>query len=211
MSENLDSGSYQRLDGNKLIAGLRAENKAAFEYVFRKYFPRIRLFAFRMTNNDEDSLDIAQDVLISLFKNTKRITSEGQLKSWLFKMARNACFNYIKHKKVEQKYLDFIQQDNPSLNLYMLSFLEEKEADDLRNEIMKEVMTIISTMGESVQKVFVLSKFQQMKNKEIAEITGLHIKTVEKHLSRAMKRLQSDLAFGSEQKKTNLYFFLIFF
>lgn len=201
----------QVFDEDKLIEGLHAETRAAFEYVFRKYFPRIRLFAFRMTNNFEDSQDIAQDVFLALFKNTKRVTSEGVLKSILFKMTRNACFNYIKHKKVEQKYVDFIRQEDPSFNLYMLSFLEEREAEDLRNEIMKDVMSIVSMMGQSVQKVFVLSKLQHKKNQEIAEITGLHIKTVEKHLSRAMKRLKSELTFGSEQKKTNLDFFLTFF
>ncbi len=198
-------------DGDELIQGLHAENRATFEYIFRKYFPRIHLFAFRITGNYEDSQDIAQDVFISLFKNIKKATSESFLKSTLFKMTRNACFNYIKHKKVEQKYFDFIQQDDPSFNLYMLSFLEEKEAEDLRSEIMQDVMSIVSTMGESVQRVFVLSKLQHKKNQEIAEITGLHIKTVEKHLSKVMKRLKSELTFGSEQKKTNLIFFLTFF
>lgn len=211
MSERVDSKSYWEFDRNKLIEGLSCGNRVAFECIFRKYFPRIRLFAFRMINNDEDSRDIAQDVFVALFNNTKRITSEALLKSWLFKMTRNACLNYIKHKKVEQKYLDFIKLDDPSLNLYMLSFLEEKEAEHLREEIMNEVMTIISTMGDSVQKVFVLSKFQHKKNKEIAEITGLHIKTVEKHLSRAMKRLKNELSFGSEQKMINLLLFLTFF
>jgi RNA polymerase sigma-70 factor (ECF subfamily) len=201
----------QIFDEDRLIEGLHAENRATFEYVFRKYFPRIHLFAFRITNHYEDSQDIAQDVFLALFKSAKRITSEGLLKSILFKMTRNACFNYIKHKKVEQKYIDFIQQEDPSFNLYMLSSLEEREAEELRNEIMNEVMSIVSTMGESVRKVFVLSKVQRKKNQEIAEITGLHIKTVEKHLSRAMKRLKSELTFGSEQKRTNLNFFLTFF
>ncbi len=201
----------QAFGEGELVQGLHAEDRAAFEYVFRKYFPRIHLFAFRMTSNYEDSQDIAQDVFLALFRSTKGVTSESLLKSVLFKMTRNACLNYIKRKKVEQKYIDFIQQDDPSFNLYMISFLEEREAEDLRNEIMQEVMSIVSTMGESVQRVFILSKIQQKRNQEIADITGLHIKTVEKHLSRAMKRLKSELTFGSEQKRTNLNFFLTFF
>lgn len=202
---------HLKIEESKIVEGLVFGDATVFEYLFNLFFPRLRVFAFRMVDDFLVAEDLVQDVFIAFWESRSIIRSVQQAKSVLFKMTRNTCLNYIKHKKVEQRYTDYLNYDSGSTNLYMLSFLEEKEIEELKKEMIREVDNIISSLSTSCQQVFRMSKFQQLKNREIAEKTGLNIKTVEKHISKAMSKLRDEMNSGSASKRNLLYLFVNFF
>lgn len=202
--------THLKFEESKILLGLELGDESIFEYLFHLYFPRLRVFAFRMLDDFFVAEDLVQDVFISFWESRIKVKSVQQVKGLLFKMTRNACLNYIKHKKVEQKYADYLNYDSATNNIYMLSFLEENEMDELKNEMINEVNSIISSLSPSCQQVFRMSKFQQLKNREISEKTGLNIKTVEKHISNAMSKIRERMNSGPAYRRSLLYLFVNF-
>ena len=203
--------THLKIEESKILLGLELGDETIFEYLFHLYFPRLRVFAFRMLGDFFVAEDLVQDVFISFWESRSKIKSVQQVKGQLFKMTRNMCLNYIKHKRVEQKYADYLNYDSATNNIYMLSFLEENEIEELKKEMINEVNAIISSLSLSCQQVFRMSKFQQLKNREIAEKTGLNIKTVEKHISKAMSKIREEMNSGQTFRRNILYLFVSFF
>lgn len=203
--------AHLKIEESKILLGLELGDESIFEYLFHIYFPRLRMFAFRMLGDFFVAEDLVQDVFISFWESRSKIKSVQQAKGLLFKITRNACLNYIKHKRVEQKYADYLNHDSATNNIYMLSFLEENEIEELKNEMINEVNSIISALSPTCQQVFRMSKFQQLKNREISEKTGLNIKTVEKHISKAMSKIREEMSSGSVYRRSILYLFVNLF
>ncbi len=202
---------HLKIEESKILLGLELGDETIFEYLFNIYFPRLRVFAYRMLGDFFVAEDLVQDVFISFWESRSKIKSVQQAKGHLFKMTRNTCLNYIKHKRVEQKYADYLNYDSATNNIYMLSFLEENEIEEIKKEMINEVNTIISSLSSSCQQVFRMSKFLQLKNREIAEKTGLSIKTVEKHISKAMSKIREEMNSGQASRRNILHLFVNFF
>ncbi|MDP4185959.1 MAG: RNA polymerase sigma-70 factor [Bacteroidota bacterium] len=183
------------LNIESLSLGSRIKNgdTKAFEYFFRKYHPRLRLFAFRIIDNFDVADDIIQDIFSTLWENRESINEDRNLKSFIFMSLRNQCLNYIKRQKVEKKYIEFATYQNISQELFLINFLEENEIEQLKGSMIREVQSIMETLSPQCKKVFELSRFEKLKNKEIAEKLGLNIKTVEKHISNAMKVIRQEM------------------
>ncbi len=165
----------------------------AFELFFRKYYPRLRLFTIRLVGDEACAEDFVQDTFSLLWENRGTINESGNLKSWIFLSLRNHCLNYLKKQKVQQRYLEYATYENSSQELFLTNFLEEDEITKLKSALLQEVHQIIETLPPQCKKVFELSRFQKLKNKEIAELLNINIKTVEKHISHAMKILRREM------------------
>lgn len=88
------------------VEALRNGNHRAFEKVFLAYFQKVRLFIGGIIKSDADAEELAQDVFVKLWTNREAINIERPLGAYLYTIARNTAFNFLKHKSVEQSYVD---------------------------------------------------------------------------------------------------------
>lgn len=176
-----------------LIRRIRKGDTTAFEYVFKLYYPRLKLYGTRLTGDENQAEDFVQETFAGIWEKRFLLNENGNLKSLLFTAVRNKYINYFEHNKVVDKFLKANNPDDASQGLFMLNFLNEYELEELRKEMLKEVDRVLNTLPENCKKAFVLSRFEHMKNKEVAQALGLNIKTVEKHIARAMKLLRQEL------------------
>lgn len=176
----------------------------AFELFFRRYYPRLKLFATRLVGDENCAEDFTQDTFFLLWENRETIKENGNLKSWIFLSLRNHCLNYLKKQKIQQRYVEYASYENSSQELFLTNFLEEDEIIKLKSAMLQEVHQIIETLPPQCKKVFELSRFQKLKNKEISEQLNISIKTVEKHISHAMKILRKEM-------HTRSFIFLLLF
>ena len=164
------------------------DKKRNFEQLFTVMFPKVKSFAFKILKSEEDAEDIAQDVFVKLRNNEDAGRNRETLNSYLYTMVRNQIFNFLKHKTVESKYQDFIfnKNDCSTNNIY----------DEIYTKELKLLyQLILSQMGEQRRKVYLMSREEDMSNKEIAEKLDLSVRTVERHLYLATKDLKKMMIF----------------
>ncbi|HHH53570.1 MAG TPA: RNA polymerase sigma-70 factor, partial [Bacteroidetes bacterium] len=146
-------------------------NKDLFEQIFKEYFVHLTNFALKYVYDSEIARDITQKVFINLWEKRNSIDPDKSIKSYLFASVKNRCLNYIRdNKKFRSELLDFeIEDANYS---YEIKDIE-------RQELEEKINSILSTLPEKCRQAFVMSRYENMKYKEIAKEMNISEKTVE--------------------------------
>ena len=174
-----------------------------YKALFRRYYPNLMFYATRLVG-DEEAEDVVQDVFVELWKRRDSMVIGDQIQAFLYRAVYTRALNVLKHRSIEdgycaaveeinQKRAEFYQPDNNEV----IRRIEDRE---LRNEIYQA----INELPDKCKEVFKLSYLHEMKNKEIADVMGVSLRTVEAHMYKALKFLRNRLG--------HLWFlFLLFF
>ena len=148
-----------------------------FEEIFNKHSQTLRNYIYYKCGNTQQAEDIVQESYIKLWDNCSKIIFE-KAKSFLYTVANNRFFNEIAHKKVVLEH----QRKNVSLDRTNETpqFILEEE------EFYIKLKKVIADLPEKQREVFLLSRIDKKKYTEIAEMTGLSVKAVEKRMSKAL-------------------------
>lgn len=170
----------------KLFAEMKAGNKDSFNYFFDYYYSGLCVYAKTFTDDLNISEEVVQDVLVRFWEKRHNIEIESSVRFYLFKTVYNQCMNLLKHKKVERNYIQ--NQKYRECNLY-----EEQWSLYNETELRQALDNAISKLPERCREVFILSRFENLKNKEIAEKLGITEKTVENQINKALRVLRTEL------------------
>lgn len=173
-----------------LLMLLRHGEVSAFEEIYTKYYDALVNYADRLLNDMETARDVVQQVYYKIWENHKTLNISTSIKAYLFKSVYHGCLNTLAHQKNIQKY----EQEQLS-DLYFSSVIQSPEAEEAlwRSDIEKAIQEAIAVLPEKCREVFVLSKIEGLKNREIAEKLGISEKTVERHMSIALSKLREEL------------------
>jgi len=139
------------------------------------------------------SQDIVQDVFVKIWEKKAEIESIN-LEAYLFRLVRNRCIDYIKHLKVVHSRIHEIQISSKYEELYRIDFIGNEPYVLIEQELKLKIEKTIQTLPERCREVFVMSRMNGLKNKEIAESLNINIKNVERHLNRAMRSFRENLS-----------------
>lgn len=163
-------------DLEKLAAG----NIDVFHSFFLKYYPKVQKFILFFVKSEAVAEDLSQDIFLHIWNNRDSLLAIQSLDSYMYRMAKNKAINYLSHKKVEEDYAlsqQFVQE---------YSIDEEIDAKELEFLI----QLTIERMPEQRRCIFIMSRVEHMKNAEIADKLNLSIKTVEMHITLALKQIR---------------------
>ena len=163
------------------------KKKLKFENMFCQMFPKVKTFAFSILKSDEDAEDVAQEVFVKLWNMPELWEDADTWRGYIFPMTRNMIFNILKHKAVEQKYLNECEDYNVS------SFVDDIHNELYAKEIRLLVRLTISKMSQQRRKVFLMSRQEGLGNQEIADKMNLSVRTVERHIYLALADLKKVL------------------
>ena len=158
-------------------------DKFAFETLFDRYWKRLYSYAFKIYREEEVCEDIVQEIFISLW-NTLPHTTILNLESYLIRAVKYKIANHIRSLKFTQEHLDIL--NNISVIPKTVNDLEYLE---LETNILQE----IEKLTPKCKEVFLLSRFENFSNAEIASKLNLSQHTVEKHISNALKLLRNNI------------------
>jgi RNA polymerase sigma-70 factor (ECF subfamily) len=147
-----------------------------FESIFKKYAKDLRRFMFFKTQDVDKAEDIMQDAFVKLWDNCKNVTVD-KAKSFLFTVANNMFLNQVSHEKVKRNYAKSVTETASE---------ESPEIVYIEKEFLEKINSAIASLPEKQREVFVMSKIEKKKYKEIAEILDLSIKAVEKRMHQAL-------------------------
>lgn len=183
------------------MLGLKSGNEKAFRQIMDKWYTPLFNFANGYTNNRENAKEVVQDVFLQLWDNRKRLQENSSLNAYFFTLTRNRCIDLIRRERL---MLQFQKDKQAEYNQLSESFnaLSDSILDQIfANELQEEIDELIRTLPEQCQKVFVLSRKKGLKNREISKELNLSQKTVESHITKALKSIKGRL----EQKFPNSF------
>lgn len=176
-----------------LIQQLKDGNEKVFEQIVKSYWPRLYAFANIYVINKEAAKEIVQDTFLVLWSQRKYLEDNTCLITYLMVVGRNKCLNYLKSLQLDTIPIDDLNE----YTVYQRSNAYVLEDDSLEILITKELSQAIAISLEKLptqtKEIFMLSRYNGLKNKEIADQLGISTKSVEYHIKNALKQLKSDL------------------
>lgn len=160
--------------------------EAGFELLFRRYYKVLCNHTLRFVWSKEIASDIVTEVFISLWKSGKINEIEKSYGTYLFKAVRNRSYNYLNREFNKTVPLD--ETTNPSIDS------QSPEKIILFDELQFRLEKAIDSLPTQCKKVFMLNRLDGRKNNDIAQELNISAKTVEMHLTRALKHLKSALS-----------------
>lgn len=151
-----------------------------FSELYLTYYSKLVRFAKEFVIQEEDAENITQDVFIILWENRDFIEHIDNMNAYLFRLVRNKCLDYLKHKVFEQRYVESVQTS------YEVDVVEDNDTEIL-------IRAAINSLPKRCRDIFLLSRVEGLKYKEISEQLGISVNTVECQMGIALKKLRVKL------------------
>lgn len=167
-----------------LIALLQSGDMEAYACIYNEYWTKLYAYVYNRLKVKEVTEEIIQEVFFSLWTRREELQLDHSLSAYLYTAVKYQMFNYIKADKVRKTYassfarFDKAGEDN--------SNQEYIDCVDLANAVEKEV----SRLPEKCQQVYRMSRHQHQSIQDIAATLNISHKTVENHLTKALKHLR---------------------
>jgi RNA polymerase sigma-70 factor (ECF subfamily) len=174
------------LTDTQLLNLIQADHESAFKELYCRYWKQLYAFAYNRVRSREVAEEIVQDFLTNFWLNRHRYNIQTSFEGYIYTSIKNLVLNYFarearKSQMLENISISMSDSDNSTEEVIILH--------ELRSVINREV----SQLPVKCRSVFELSRLENKSNKEIAQTLGISEKTVEGHLSKAIKRLRLSL------------------
>ena len=147
-------------------------------------------FAKNYVLANEDAENIVQDVFLVLWEKKDELEITYTLTTYLFTLVKNRCLNFLRHKLIEEEY-NIQMKEELGFKLYALESLDYSYQSE--TELQEVVKRALDTLPERCREIFIKSRIEGLKYKEISEELGISVNTVENQIVTALKKLRVEL------------------
>jgi RNA polymerase sigma-70 factor (ECF subfamily) len=176
------------MDQNQLniqIEKMKAGDRESFNQLFRRFYTPLVRFCIRFVADSDVAAEIVQDLFVKVWSNREKLSFNSSFESYMLTSVRNSAITYINKERSHAEahlriYGDETDTTDPSETLQS-------------NNLEESYRQVLKNMPEKRREVFLASRFEGLKYAEIAEKMGLSQKTVEAHMSAAIKQLREGL------------------
>lgn len=165
-----------------------------FEEVYLTYFSRMKNFALEYVLSEQDAENIVQDVFMELWEKKEILSVQINLIAYLFTAIKNRCIDFIRHTILVRDVADKLQEEHLltlKMKFYSLEAFDNNILSD--NNIEAIISKAINALPEKCREIFIKSKIEGKKQKEIAAELNISINTIETQMGIAYKKLKIEL------------------
>ena len=181
-----------------LVKDFQAGNLDAYDKIVELYQKRIYALSFNLMRNQMDAQDVAQEVLLTLFKKIHTFQGKSAFSSWVYRITLNSSYMKLRSKKKEPKIS--IDELLPSFN--STGFQQEKIQDWsentesllFTNETREIINKAVGLLPEREKVVFLLRDVEGLSTEKVSEVLDLTIPAVKSRLHRARLFLRKKLS-----------------
>lgn len=160
--------------------------KDNFDKIYVLYYSRMHRFAKEYVLSDEEAENIVQDVFLLLWERKDVLDVQISLVSYIFSLVKNKCLDFLRHQVVVNEY-----KKDLSLKLSALELLNYTLSSE--EDIERIVANAVNKLPDRCKQIFLKSRVEGKKYKEIADELGLSVNTVENQMAIALKKLRAEL------------------
>ena len=178
-----------------------------FEDIYLSYFSKMKHFAQEYVILEEDAENIVQDVFTELWEKREILSMPVNLIAYLFTTVKNKCLNHLRHKMIVQETANLLQEEyviTLRMNMDSLKVFDQNIFNE--QDIEKVITQALDTLSPKCKEIFIMSKIEGKKQKQIAEELNISINTVETQIGIAYKKLRVEL-----KNYLPLFLFLFYF
>jgi len=176
----------------EIIQSIKSGNTEAFKILVEKYQTMVFRTAMGFVHSKQDAEDLTQEIFIKVFQSLGSFMEKSEFSTWLYRITINMSLNYVNRKKIErffnltnEKLQSLIEKQDETVN---------PEQEMINNESDNLIRKAIDKLSEKQKTAFVLSKYENLTQREIADIMQTSEGAVEQHLLRAKINLQKKLS-----------------
>jgi RNA polymerase sigma-70 factor (ECF subfamily) len=192
------TAGYAQWSDHELMAAVREGDERAFDELVRRYQAPMTGYLYRMLNDYEMALDLAQETFVRLYQNAHRYRANHSFSTYLYRIATNLAISELRRRKRWNM-------------LSLVSFFTAKDGDEedrafdlpdprplpeawiLREEERQIVARAVASLPEKYRAAIVLRDIQGLDYEQIAEILGVPLGTVKSRINRARSFLREKL------------------
>jgi len=171
--------------GNLQSTDLSRED--SFEQVFRANFKSLHSYACTIMKDPMAAEEVVQTIFVRLWEKKEDIEIRENISVYLYRAVHNASLNQLKHLKVRSAY------QNYTMRRHTPNDHEKASGKLMLGELEQKLEKALLELPEQCRTIFQLSRFEDLKYREIADKLGLSIKTVENQMGKALRLLRLKL------------------
>lgn len=170
---------YLHISDDKLLSLVKEDNKLAFGELYNRYWEKLFQFGLSVLKDEEQVKDIVQDIFLTVWNKRAGLGIKNP-GGYLMASVKHEVTRALKKGRLttsQEAYVATI----PSLNT--------TEEQLFLKDLEQEIQGSLNSLSDKSKKVFHLSRYDHLSNKEIADKLGLSQRTVEWHISNALQHL----------------------
>ena len=185
-----------------LLKECRKGNDKAFNVLFRRYFNKLFRYTLNYTKEANIAEELVMDVMLKLWQKKGEIIIEDNLNAYLFRSMKNALINFWRKKALETSTLDLLKHER---------YADNRSADYriICNELEDLYHQKLGKLSPQRKRVFEMSRKENLSYAQIASQLNLSVKTVEQHITSALKYMRENLNVLSDATLLILAFFVL--
>jgi RNA polymerase sigma-70 factor (ECF subfamily) len=173
------------VDESELLSRLRHGDEDAYASIFREHYPGLVVSATRLLGERALGEEIAQDVMLELWRRRVSLVLTGPLRAYLQQATRNRALNRLRQGRTAQRGEVYVRGPSAS---------PSPDSRAISSELQIATARAIAALSEPQREVFEMNRQRGLTYGEIAEQLGISVKSVEARMGRALKLLREQLA-----------------
>lgn len=177
------------MSDSELIHSILSGNTIAFKELMEKYQGMVFRTAMGFVHSKEDAEDITQEIFIKVFQTLSGFKGDSEFSTWLYRITVNTSINFV-NKSRRNGFLQSLE------NIFSKSSDEKTPLEQLEtSERDERIKKAIDSLPETQRTAFILSKYEELSQKEIASIMKKSEGAIEQLMQRAKSNLQKKLEY----------------
>ena len=177
----------------QLVAQAQNGDLPAFEELVKKYQREIYGLACRMVSDPEEAKDLAQQAFMQAFIHIRSFRQDAQFRTWLFRIAINQCYNFLKNRK---KFGDPVNCDD----VVLVGEEDSPEEELVTQDERRRVYAALEKLPPKQQAVLTLKVEQGLSYQEISEVLGGTPGAARVNYCQALKTLKKNMKSEEEDE-----------
>lgn len=163
-----------------------ASTEIMFEEVFKSHYKRLHAYACTILKDEDNAEEVVQNMFVKLWEKKEKIHELQSLNAYMYRAVYNDCINHLRHEKVKASYRNYAVHTN--------SEMDNGTQSGKVHELEERLRQALSELPEQCRTIFQMSRFEELKYREIAEKMGLSVKTIENQMGKALKLMRVKMA-----------------
>jgi len=160
----------------------------SFKYFFDRYYNDLCNFVNIYLHNQALSEEIVQDIFVFFWENKTKFKINSSVKSYLYSVSKFKSLNLLRDTQTHRKIVEEIGRTESNQTT-------EMDGSYIDNDEFRKILKVaFDQLPPKCREIFLLSKQEELSNKEIADRLGISVKTVENQMTIALKKLREQLS-----------------